>query len=77
MASVYTELYSGEPYLYKFDKSVLDLIENNTDLKLDREKRTVQLAKSKYTIHSVDWVLNKVKLLPSQVKKIDSQHILI
>lgn len=77
LASVYTELYSNEPYLYKFDKSILDLIENNTDLTLDREKRILYLTKGKYTIHSVDWVLNKVKLSPKEIRKIDSQHILI
>jgi hypothetical protein len=28
LASVYTDIYSSDPHLYKFDKNILDLIEN-------------------------------------------------
>lgn len=78
LASVYTDLYSSDPYLYKFDKSILDSIENNTDAKLDRENRTVQLPSTKsYTIHDLEWVLNKRILSPKTIRKRDSQNILI
>lgn len=36
LASTYTVLYSTDPYLYKFDKQILDFLENNTDYVLDR-----------------------------------------
>lgn len=41
LASVYTDLYSTEPYLHKFDKDVFDHIENKTELKVDRENRKI------------------------------------
>lgn len=55
LASVYTELYTNDPYLIKFDNSVLTNIEDNTDYYLDRIKRTVQLDdKCTYKIHDID-----------------------
>lgn len=77
LASVYTDLYSSDPYLNKFDSYILDNIENNTDFKLDRDSRTVELPKGKYIIHDVDWVLNKKHLSVLATRKIDSQNILI
>jgi hypothetical protein len=38
LASVYTDIYSSNPYLYKFYKNILDFIENNINYKLDYEK---------------------------------------
>ena len=77
LASVYTDLYSSDPYLYKFDKSILDNIENNTNHKLDRVNRTLELPNGKYIIHDVEWVLNKKHLSSLTVRKIDSQNIII
>ena len=77
LASVYTDLYSSDPYLYKFDKFILDSIENNTDIKLDRKNRIVNYQKNKYTIHDIEWVLNKKQLSSLAIRKIDSQHILL
>jgi DNA-directed RNA polymerase len=54
LASVYTDLYSSNQYLIKFDKNILDYIENNTSYKLDREKRIVYLLKDEYVIHDVE-----------------------
>lgn len=79
LASVYTDLYSREPYLYQFDKSILDSIAVNTDAKwkFDRANRTIQLNEGEYTIHDVDWVLNKKHLSSLAIKKIDSSNIII
>lgn len=77
LASVYTDLYSSDPYLYKFDKFILDSIENNSDNKLNRVERTLELPRGKYLIHDVEWVLNKKHLSSLAIKKIDSQNILI
>jgi DNA-directed RNA polymerase len=56
LASVYTDIYSNDPYLYKFDNYVLDHIENNIKDVLDRKNRTVILpnSKTKYVIHDLD-----------------------
>lgn len=55
LASVYADLYSSDPYLYKFDKSILDSIEANTDLKLDRINRKVTLQDgTDYIIHDIE-----------------------
>ena len=78
LASVYTDLYSSDPYLYKFDKYILDHIEANTDNKLDRVNRTVELPSGdKYIIHDVEWVMNKKHLSSLVIRRIDSQNIII
>lgn len=79
LAFVYTDIYSNDPYLYKFDNFVLDHIENNIKDVLDRENRTVILPnrKTKYLIHDLDWVLNKKKLSTRELRKIDYKYILI
>lgn len=77
LASVYTDLYSSDPYIYKFDKFILDSIENNTDIKLDPVNRIVYYQNNKYTIHDVEWVLNKKHLSSLAIKKIDSQNIIM
>lgn len=59
LASVYTDLYSSEPYLYKFDIQLLDTLENSTNYKLDHVTRQIELPSIKYNIHDIDWVMNK------------------
>ena len=55
LASVYTELYSSESYLMKFDEYILDIIENNTDYKLDRVNRKIELPNgTSLLIHDVN-----------------------
>jgi DNA-directed RNA polymerase len=59
LASVYTDIYSENVYLEKFDKSVLDYIENNTPGILDRENRTVflqntDLKNNLYKLYDID-----------------------
>lgn len=62
LASVYTDLYSSEPYLYKFDKDIFDYIEDKTDYKVDRGNRIIKLAKGDYIIHDIDWVILKLHI---------------
>lgn len=78
LASVYTDLYSSEPYLYKFDKYILDHIEAH-EFKLDRVNRMVELPNKggKFTIHDVEWVMNKKHLSSLAIRRIDSQNIII
>jgi DNA-directed RNA polymerase len=78
LASVYTDLYSSNQYLLKFDNCILDSIENQTDLTLDRNKRTVINSDGKkFILNDVEWVINNKYLSPKEVRKIDMQHILI
>lgn len=78
LASVYTDLYSSDPYIYKFDESIFDSIEANTDLKIDRVNRKVTLQNgSHYILHNVEWVFNKKHISSKAITNIDSQNILI
>lgn len=59
LPSVYTNLYSSDPYLQKFYKNILDNIESNTHNRLDRKARCAYLRRAngelyKYDIHDVD-----------------------
>jgi DNA-directed RNA polymerase len=54
LASVYTDLYSSNQYLIKFDGCILDNIENNTNYTLDRVNRIVYLPKNDYKINDVE-----------------------
>ena len=78
LVSVYTDLYSSEPYLYKFDKYILDHIKAH-DFKLDRVNRTVELPEGggTFTIHDVDWVMNKKHISSLAIRRIDSENIII
>lgn len=77
LASVYTDIYSSDQYLIKFDNNILDYIENNTNYELDRKNRILYLPKTKYVIHDVEWVLNNKEVSSKDIKRIDSQHILV
>ena len=57
LASVYTDIYSSEKYLIKFDNFILDYIENvyANDLTIDRKERKVVFTDgSTYLIYDVD-----------------------
>ena len=73
LASVYSDIYSSNPYLYKFDKNISDLIENNTNYRLDREKRTLEMDNHTYHIHDIVWVMIKKHVSPITIKKINSK----
>ncbi len=70
LASVYTNLYSSDPYLYKFDKHILDNIEQSTNYKLNRSNRTLELPDSTYILHDVNWVTNKKKLSNKNIERV-------
>jgi DNA-directed RNA polymerase len=59
LASVYTDIYSKDIYLDKFDKCILDNIENSTHDIFNRKDRTVKLTNTKlkdslYVIHDIE-----------------------
>lgn len=65
LASVYIDLYSTDPYLIKFDSNVFDQIERESDYKIDRVNRTVEINDVLHEIHDIYWVLNK-KIIDSK-----------
>lgn len=77
LASVYTELYSTDPYLYRFDNQIMDFLENSTDYVLDRDNRTLVLNKDNksFKLHDIDWVTNKKLLSQKTINEIDNQEI--
>ena len=78
LASVYTDLYSEDHYLYKFDRDIFTTLISNTDYKVDIAKRSILLPSgTTYIIHDIEWVLNKKSVTNKIINKIDSQHILI
>jgi len=78
LASVYTDLYSQDHYLYKFDRDIFTTLISNTDYKVDIAKRSILLPSgTTYIIHDIEWVLNKKSVTNKIINKIDSQHILI
>lgn len=77
LASVYTDIYSTEPYLINFDKDILDTIETSTDYKVDRNKRIVYSPNRELILHDIEWVINKKTLDSKTVDKIDHQFLLV
>lgn len=82
LASIYTDLYSSDPYLDKFEKSIIDSVESATDHRIDRETRKVRDGEGTvwFTLHDIDWVLNRKHLSKksiNKIDKIDSENILI
>lgn len=59
LASVYTDLYSSDHYLNKFDKDIFDTLKEKTDYVVDYKARTIDLGKTLYYIHDIEWVLNR------------------
>lgn len=73
---VYVDLYSEDNYLSKFDRGILSYIEDNTNCKI--EDRTVIIDENnKYELFDIKWVLNTKLLNNKEIKRIDSQYILI
>lgn len=78
LASVYTEIYSKEPYLLKLDENIWHFIESDTDFKVDKENRTVYLSNNEpFILHDINLVINKKHVSKKLIKQINSQNILI
>lgn len=55
LASVYTDLYSEDHYLYKFDRDIFTTLISNTDYKVDIAKRSILLPSgTTYIIHDIE-----------------------
>lgn len=75
LASVYTDLYSNDHYLIKFDQDLFDTINKSTDYKVDYKNRTIELDSGNYVIHDIEWVLNKKIVNKKSIKKIDQYNV--
>lgn len=60
LAPVYIDLYSSDPYLYKFDKNILDNIQTNISYKMDSDTRVVKLKEYNDIIHDI-YKVNGIK----------------
>lgn len=77
LVSVYTELYSDNHYLDRFDKCILNLIENETDIPIDKENRTIVFNNKTIKLHDIAWVKNDISIGTKILKEIDDQYIII
>ena len=76
LRSVYTKLYTTEPYLRKFDKGIIATINANYGDIINTKDRSIMYENKKYVLHSLDWVLGNEVVDNKTVKKINSQYIL-
>ncbi len=76
LASIYTDLYSRDDYLKTFDNDITNLIRNMTGFPIENTVVTLYNGE-KYIMHDIDWVINKRIIPGSDIRKIDSQYILI
>ena len=73
---VYVDLYSEDHYLYKFDKGIINYIRDNTNYTV--KGRTVIIDDcTSYELFDIDWVLNNKLINTKEIRRIDSQYILI
>lgn len=76
LASVYTDIYTNKQYLLKFDQDIINLLKDKANLTM--KDRVFTLASgSTYTLHDVEWVINKKNVHNKTVMKIDTQNIII
>lgn len=80
LRSVYVSIYSQEPYLRKFDNSIINIITTNygDQFKWDPDTRTLtsEINKKEYILHDIDWIYNRKTLDVDQIKRIDSQNFI-
>lgn len=78
LASVYTELYSDNHYLDRFDKSILNLIEENVESSdFNRSNRNVKIKNKTFYIHDIEWVKDDTHFNKKLIKQIDSQYLIM
>lgn len=77
LKSVYTKLYSSEPYLRKFDEGILNTISANYnhEVKIDSKNRKITYNSKTYKLHDLDWVFNKKVDDLRLNQEIDSQYL--
>lgn len=72
---VYVDLYSDNHYLAKFDRGIINYIKDNTNY--EWKDRTIIIEDTHYELFDISWVLNDKILSNKEIKRIDSQFILI
>ena len=78
LASVYTDIYSENHYLHKFDKDLFKKIKENRGYKVDIKERKVEFPDgNNYILHDIEWVINNKNVNKTRINKIDNQFILI
>jgi DNA-directed RNA polymerase len=55
LASIYTDLYTNDQYLCKFDENIFTYIANNTSYKVDKKSRKIELPDgSIFVVHDIN-----------------------
>ena len=76
LASVYTDFYTNNQYLLKFDKDILNILKDKAGLNMKDRVFTFDNGSS-YTLHDIEWVINEKSVHNKTVMKIDAQNIII
>ena len=81
LASVYNDLYTDNSYLKTFDDYILSTLKHCTGTIVDTETRIVSYKiKNKditYKLHDINWVTGEREVPAKEVKRINSQFLLI
>jgi len=78
LRSVYTKLYSKEPYLRDFDKGIIATIKANysDSLNWSESERTLYFEGKTYKLLGIDWVVGKKLYDKLYLKRINSDYII-
>lgn len=79
LRSVYTQIYSGEPYLRSFDENIFDSIKKSYEKTMtwDPIKRELIFDGKTYEIHSIDLVYGKEHVTKTKVNAINRQKFIL
>ncbi len=78
LRSVYTKLYSKEPYLREFDRGIIETIKANysTSLNWSDSERKLTFKGKEHFLIDIDWVVGKKLYDNKFLKRIDSDYII-
>ena len=78
LKTVYTQLYSNEPYIQKFDDCVIKGIKAHyaEDIKWSPKERKFTFNNNQYRLHSLDWVFGRENCSKRKLDLINSQYLI-
>lgn len=79
LRSVYTKIYSEEPYLRTFDEKVIKDIQSSykQEIEWEPDSRKFKYKERTYEIHNVDWVFGHKQVAKTRVDKINRQKFVL
>lgn len=78
LRSVYTKLYSKEPYLRDFDRGIIATIKANysDSLNWSESERILSFGNKKYKLLDIEWVVGRKLYDKLYMKRINSDYII-